>query len=445
MMKKLLCLLLCVVMMAALFVGCAPSDNQGSEANKTGGALKAGYGREDVTPDAKDSLPLAGLAARDSMGVKDPLYITCVAIQDEEGNTFLLYHCDFLKAYSVLLMCKRQVAKATGVPADNIVIANTHNHSAPALDNTTNALMEDYQKLCKNALVNAGKAAVEDLKPATMYTTSKKCEGMTYVRHYERPNGKYHGKGGSVNDLYVGYADPVDDNMELIKFVREGGKDILMMNWQGHPRGHSDSDTAFNPEGKFNKQFILSDVDIIRKTVEAELDCHFAYYLGASGNVNNASAIPEDRITKDYIEHGKALGQLAIDASKNFTKVEGGAIKKVSTKVTATMKNGSGTEDLAISAISIGNAAVFLIAPYEMFSVSALDLKEYSKFGLTYIVTCADNAYGYMPTSEVFDRVYENNDGTTVAYEMEATSYAQGTAEALVAGYKTLMDQLYTN
>ena len=104
--------------------------------------------------------------------------------------------------------------------------------------------------------------------------------------------------------------------MQLIKFTREGAKDIVLMNWQGHPRGHA---------GRKNN--ILSDVDQIRKVIEEKLDCDFAFFLGASGNVNNSSRIPEEQITKDYDEHGAALANAAAEAAKDFRRVEIGKVQ----------------------------------------------------------------------------------------------------------------------
>ena len=86
----------------------------------------------------------------------------------------------------------------------------------------------------------------------------------------------------------------------------------------------------------------------------------------------------------------------------------------------------------------LGNTIAFAIVPYEMFSESALALKEYSKFEQTFVVTCADSHYGYLPTEATFDPARYR----TEAYEVGATNYVQGTAEKLVEGYKSLFDQI---
>lgn len=432
-MRRILCLILCLFITSALFAGC--QKNEAAEPT-----LFVGYARADMTPEY--SMPLAGFGDnRPSTEVLDPLYITCIALKDGEGNTFLMYHCDFLGASSAFLFNERRVSRETGVPIDNIIVAATHNHSAPSIDASADQfpLVEDYADLCKDAMVQTAKDALMDLKPSKVYVTSKKCEKMTYVRHYERPNGTVHGQGGNPGELYKGYAAPVDDTMELIKFTREGGKDIILMNWQGHPRGHGGVDaTYYGQTREERKGFILSDVGVIRRNIEPALDCHFAYFLGASGNVNNSSAIQADQITKNYIEHGERLSQLAVEAAVSFVEVELGTLRRVSTKVNVTKKDGMTQDTIPASVFAIGKSVAFVIVPYEMFSQSSLAIKASSEFDSTFIVTCSEGGYGYMPAEETFDPARYR----TEAYEVGATHYMQGTAEAMVEGYKSLLSQL---
>jgi len=402
-MKKFIALLLSVIMLVTLFTGCEKNDNNDDSQKDTAttGSFEAGYARVDVTPDEKNSMNLAGHGyERLSTSVWDPLYVTCTAIKDEEGATFLLYHCDFLKAYGVLILSKKQISKETGVPVDNILISTTHTHSAPGLDDDDSPIIEDYGKEVKAAMIKAAVDSIADLKPAKMFVADKTCDNMNSIRSVGV-------KTDRKNEL--------DKTMELIKFVREGGKDIVLMNWQGHPRGHSEDMLA-----------ILSDVHAIRKCIEPALDCHFAFFLGASGNVNNSSDYTS------YVDHYKHLTDLAVEAAAEFKEVEGGPIKKVSAKVEAEFKTGGGIDSVNVAVIAIGKSIAFVIVPYEMFSSSAKEIKQHSTFDQTFIVTCADNHYGYLPTIGTADD----------EYEVRVTNYAKGTAEMLVEGYCDLLDKL---
>ena len=391
-MKRIFALLLCFVMTATIFAGCQKPE----ESQEPKGVFEAGYGRVDITPDPAHSYPLGGWGdGRPSREIWDDIYVTCTAMKDENGDIYLLYHCDFLKVHPALNMAKNQISKATGVPMNNIIVSTTHSHSSPDLGQK-GAIIEDYATIVKKAMVKAGEDAVADLKPAKIYTTEIVCEGFNAIR--------------TVCD------DDLDNTMELIKFTREGGKDIVMMNWQGHPIGQGADMTA-----------MICDVDIIRKNLESALDCNFVFFLGASGNVQN-----KNTTGGTYVDHYNALAAKAVEAAASFKEVTDGVIKKVTTKVTLETKNGSGTEEVSIYVVSVGNSLAFAIVPYEMFSNSALELKAYSKFDQTFIVTCAEGHIGYLPTLSTVENEYELN----------ATSYAKGSAEKLVDGYKTLFDQL---
>ena len=435
-MKKFLCLALCFAIAAVLFVGCTPEQtNQES-------TLAVGYARADVTPEY--SMPLAGYGDnRPSTGVLDPLYITCVAMQDGEGNTFLMYHCDFLGAPAELLYHERRVSKETGVPIENIITCGTHNHSAPSLDAPLSQfpLVEDYSDLCKDAMMQTAKEAIADLKTAKMYVSSIRCELMCYVRHYERESGIVDDSSGYTGShKYVGHPVPADDTMELIKFVREGGKDVVLMNWQGHPRGQSQFDAAyFGQTLTERKGFILSDVDIIRKNIEPALDCNFAFFLGASGNVGNSSWLQEERITANYIEHGEKLTEKAVEAAANFKEVKTGILRRETVKVDVIQKDGTTEDTIPASVFAIGNSVAFVIVPYEMFSVSALAIKESSQFDITFINTVAEGGYGYMPSEETFDPARYREE----AYEVGATHYQEGTAERMVNAFSSLLAKMH--
>ena len=143
-MKKILALILCALMISTLFVGCKPAEG-GPSGPK--GVFEAGYGRIDITPDPANSYPLGGWGdGRPSRVIWDDFYITCTALKDENGETFLLYHCDFLKVDTTLSMSKNQITKATGIPAENIIISTTHSHSAPDM-NQSGAIIDDYKKV----------------------------------------------------------------------------------------------------------------------------------------------------------------------------------------------------------------------------------------------------------------------------------------------------------
>jgi len=438
-MKKLFALILSAAIILAVFTGCGPqggtneSTAESTEAPKPH-VLQVGYGRVDVTP--RESLPLGGLANnvvggsvfdRMHTDVRNPLYATCVALTDENDYTVLLFHMDFLGADSVLMQTKLPVVKATGIPGKQIMITTTHNHSAPALT-ASSAAVEDYAEALGDWMAKAALDALADRKPAQTYVTSTKAENMNFVRHYNLSDGTVAGDnfGSFKNNTILSHYREVDDQMQLIKFTREGGKDVVLMNWQGHPTGHGDF-----------RYSILSCVDETRKVVEKELDCHFAYFLGASGNVNSSSRIKSEQIPTTgvyYEELYQKLGMVAKEASANFKQVKTSAIALLYQEYAGVdITDENNTRPIPLYAISFGEVA-FVTAPYEMFCESGQQIKTESPFEMTFVATCSNGSLSYIPTLPTFD--YNS-------YEVQMTRFVPGTAEKLVSEYISMLNQIH--
>lgn len=440
-MKKAISLFLCVVMILGAFSGCNSGQTPTENTNETtqpqlAHVLQVGYGRADVTP--RQSVPLSGLSnsvvggsTSDRMhkDVRNPLYATCIALTDETGNTVLVYHLDFLLSYaSSLTFVKIAIAKEFGINGNQIMITSTHNHSGPDVTSSL-AVMEDYREQLEDWMVEAARQAMADRKPAKMYITDVELEKMNFVRHYLMNDGTYVGDnfGSAAGKTYVKHVVDADNQMQLIKFTREGSKDIVLMNWQGHPTGHGDF-----------RYSILSCVDETRKVVEKEMDCHFAYFLGASGNVNSSSRIKGEQITTTgvyYEELYQKLGMEAVKAAANFKQVQTGSIRFLSYEYTAKDKtDAAATKLVPMYAFSFGEVA-FVTAAYEMFTENGMGIKEGSPYEMTFVATCSnEGAYlAYIPSEYAFG--YNS-------YEAQMSRVAPGTAEILEKEYIALLNRL---
>jgi len=427
--KKLLAILLCLVMLLPIFTGCneeeTPKETTGSH------SLQVGFGRVDISP--KESVPLKGhggnTAERMSQGVLDPLYATCVAFADEKDNTVLLYHIDLPGCYEdFYLFARSKVSKATGIPLGNIMMSATHMHSGPDTTRTDIPSIERYNDQLQEALVEAGKLAVADKKTAQMYTTRIYPENLNFVRHYKMSDGTVAGDqfGSFKNATIVDHMTKADNELQVIKFTREGSKDVVMVNWQGHPHRAAYGEHAY---------LATSDiVGVMRTELEKQMDCQFAYFTGASGNVNNNSKIESEQITKDYLEHGKALADHVVKAAADFKQSENGTVQIIGKNYAGTKADESGTLDLAIFAFSIGEVA-FVTAPYEMFDTNGREIKDGSPFETTFVVTCANFAHSYIPSAIAYE--YGGK------YEIGISKFQQGTAELLVKEYLSMLNQLY--
>ena len=274
------------------------------------------------------------------------------------------------------------------------------------------------------------KAAMEDRKPGKLSAAQAHPEGYNSVRHYVLSDGEVIGDNfGILGDReYAGHVEDADNQMQLVKITREGAKDIVLVNWQGHP----------HRAGGKDKLFITADlVGAMRDYVEKELDCNFAYFTGASGNVNSSSRIKTEMAAPDYLTHGQQLGQIAVDALKTCKPVDEGYVKMLHKTLSLTMKGGETKKDMQIFAFSIGDIG-FICAPYEMFNANGKSIKEQSKFETTFVVTCSNDNHSYMPSANAYK--YENS---STPYEVTACKYEPGTGEILVEEYGKLLNKIY--
>ena len=158
-MKRFLCLSLALLLAFGL-LACGGGKEEKTENAAWAGQFAAGYGKANVTPDwvvIMGGYTATGEATRKSTGVLNDLYITCVALTDESGNTALLYTYDSksIDTKSANTM-RAAISEATGVPVAQIYVSATHTHSAPNHDTTYLNFDESFVRLKEIILRRAG-------------------------------------------------------------------------------------------------------------------------------------------------------------------------------------------------------------------------------------------------------------------------------------------------
>ena len=427
--------------------------------------LQVGYSRTDITPD--DPVYLDENTLLDK--VKDPIYATCVAVHDGE-NTVLIYTIDTKNiGPEEAKQIRVKISAATKVPSGNIMISPTHNHSVPKLGTLKNKTGNlKWTTKVHNALITAGQEAVADLSDAKIYTATGKTTGMAFVRRYLLADGTYTGihNGNKSTAALVDYESDADDTVQVIRFVRDDKKDVLMANWQCHVA------TAIT----LHPNSITGDiVGLARDAAESrDDDVLFALYIGASGNINLNAKVPGTQVYTNYLQVGNALGRVIIETCKDMERVHAGKIS-VSSKtlkvevrkddaetvkkakefadltegtpeyqglldkygfnskyeVSAILKrdNGAQSDNFYIAALSFGDLG-FVSVPYEMFDTNGMQVKEGSPFKMTFVLTNADGWAAYIPSAEAIPHG---------GYEVYTTKYVFGTAEQMVDELLTML------
>jgi len=99
-----------------------------------------GFGRAELSPKGysakRADYPATDGVERMSQGILDPIYFTCVAITDAQGNTALICTTDQLGTMLAEVNSLRsKVNEAYGIPKENLVVSATHTHSSPMSGN----------------------------------------------------------------------------------------------------------------------------------------------------------------------------------------------------------------------------------------------------------------------------------------------------------------------
>ena len=421
-MKRIVTFLLALTMALSL-CACAPKQEQTPVAE----GLKVGYGKVNVSPTM--SLPLEGYQGSDaaefrwSTTVEMPFYAICVAFTDAKDNTVLLITVDMLNAYMADGM-RDGVSGRTGVPKENIMFHCTHNHSGMSVRYKDPAV-STYLNELTNGVITAAENAMRDRKPAQMFSTFARPERVNSVRHYLLADGSYQSYAvGSVPKAnLIGHYSVADNLLQVLKFTREGGKDVVMVNWQGHPPGTDPKTIATS-----------NYPGVLRNYLEVNMNCDAVFFLGGSGNLNNSSQIPGEIDHSSYQELGETLAKAAMEAAANFAPMQTQNIIIKENVMGLTNKNG-GVQKVWLYAISIGDFAL-VTAPFEIFDNNAMAVREASSYPMTFYLSCTNGSNGYLPTPPSFD--------WAITYESRTTSFPKGTAELVQAELSGMLAELFT-
>ena len=386
-----------------------------------GTRFQVGFGRIDITPNPDVDIVMGGYNNQVSVGTLTPLLASCVALTDPQGNTLLLYTLDLVDLHKEPVnVLRKKLTALTGIPGENITISCTHTHSAPNKSWLINAV---------DQLVEAGLEALADRVPATMELGSHEVPQMNWTRHYLMNDGSMAGDNYGNNKVgYKAYTSTADKTMRLIRFQREGKKDVLMINWQVHPKLTSTNDT---PEGRATRMMFSSDfIGYAREYVEDKKDLLFAYYSGASGNVNPFSKLDSEKdvVSKDGKVYGLQFADHVIAALENLESAKTGKIAARTAPL--------GDSEFELHAYCVGDELGFATAPVEIFHETGTQIREGSPYKMTFVLTSANGRNTYIPISEAWDYTSNNEQ---IPYEVRICRYPRGTAEILA---KDLCDML---
>lgn len=434
--------------------------------------LRVGFGRAVITPTEPVHLSGGSDPKRISNNILDDMTVTCIAITDASDRTVILMTEDMQHVTaSFAAPAIEGIAEVTGIPVDDIILCATHTHSVPT-QNLKFPGVEAFYPIYKEGFKKAALQAMADRTPARLLTGVTHADGYVFPRHYVLDDGSLMGSAYGVQSdkRIVRHTYQGDTTIQLIRFEREDKKDILLMNLGVH--------ATFN--GNSAKLDVSADFPSpLRAYVEANSDCHVAYFLGAGGDQTPQSRFKRIAHGLDYIGYGQKLGSIVLEALQFMQPAKSDNLQ-LKRMIHVGQSNRSGlerledaekvtdvfitegvkaatpiakelgfasiyearaiygrsklpeTQDVELAVMTVGEVS-FVFGSFEMFSDTGRYIREHSPFITTFIATQAINTHSYIPSDIAFE---------IGCYEAYASQFRQGTAREIADAYLTALREM---
>ncbi len=395
------------------------------------GKLAAGISKVDITPSKKVYLTGYILRDRPCEGVHDHLYAKAVVLKDldtEDATAIISADLLGLSKESVDRI-RNEASQKTGIKPQNMIIACTHTHSAPATVNLRKLgeVDADYLKNVEDKIVNIILDAYKNLQEAKISAGRSEVRGIGYNREK---------RGG-----------PVDEELGVIRIDNKQDEILaLLLNYTCHP-------VVLGPRN------LLVSADYpgaVARLVEETTGSCCIYTTGADGDIDPIINLKKwgEGTFRDAEEIGKKIGLQALKVSeklkgssdvklkslsktlrlpvkspptleeaekelernrKELEKLKSAGVEDTirrteaifewSKEVLERIKDGTFPSEMPVEITMIGINDVLLVGvPGELFVEIGLKVKKASPFTYTYIIGYGNGELGYFPTTEAIKR-----------------------------------------
>jgi len=410
-------ILLCAVATAAL------AADQGS--------LRVGVIRVDITPASDAALPMSGYAGRTEgfKAIHDPLHLRTIVVDDGKNQTALI-SCEVIGFSNALWDdITRNLAAATGIPRENILLAAVHTHAAPSLGTYEGKLTEKqvaYVEKLKKAIVDSVLDAKKNLQPAKVGFGT----GHANVNMNRRARDDQGGWMLGNNPEGVS-----DKTVAVIRFDSLAGEPIAIV-------------TNYGVHGTVLGQGNLQISSDLPGATARFVEQHFGdkivapWTSGTSGDQDPIYRTGTD--FRNVAALGRILGEEVIQVADSIKTSPRARVRAMQSVVTCPGKRtvqapGPGREykwedadpvSIRLSLLVINDIAITGVSG-EVLTNIGLRLKKESPFTRTIMVTHCNGSSGYLPD----DAAYEQ-----VSYEITTTRVKPGCAEnAIIDGFLKML------
>ncbi|MDF1811896.1 MAG: neutral/alkaline non-lysosomal ceramidase N-terminal domain-containing protein [Verrucomicrobiales bacterium] len=409
--------------------------------------LEAGAAIVEITPQEWPVVTRGSFNPKPKESAHDPLHARALAFRNGAGKAVICV-ADVIITEPASGTIRQAAAAATGWPVENILLAGTHTHSAPAPYGEASAPAEvAFRKRAADGIVEAISKAIKNLEPARVGFGSDKVPDEVFNRRWYleegtmpvNPFGGYDTVKMNPNRSHITKpAGPTDPEVAVVSVQTARGRPLALLgNYSLHYVGAvPGAQVSADYFGEFAKivpfriagrtppeKFvgILSngtsgDINNIDFTGKRAPRAPFEQIQIVAGKVADAAwratreidyakdapvKMTQRSVTLKYrkpdenlIEQSRAILKMSPDEMKEakLSKLAGHYALR-----TLSAADQPDTVDVTIQALRIGDQAIVSL-PFETLVEIGLELKEKSPFPHTFTIELANGAFGYLPT-----------------------------------------------
>jgi hypothetical protein len=421
-------------------------------------AQKAGFAEIDITPPVGVE-KIGWLKVIVSDHVLDRLYARA-AVLECDGRRVGFIQMDTLFAPADLVAeVRRRVEADTGFPGGSVMVAATHNHAGPAVDNVGVVRCDaPYVEALTGKLAAVFATAVERLAPAEVGFDRAFEFDVPHNRRLILRDGTARTHGTFEDPQALCFEGPIDPEVAVLAVRDAGGTGLLgaLVNFACHPAHHG-------PDGALSAGY----PGVLAAEMKSR-GCPVTMFLqGAAGNIHSADPA-RGGVDMQMAPIGKALARDVVAALANMQfsrKVRlGWAARTVQLpfralspeQIRGTARGAQrfvdpalydrtipaeverirrmGTQPAEVQVLFVNDVA-FVAVGAEYFVEFGLRIKQRAWPVRALVVSCAKGRLGYVPTREAFGRGgYETTFGPSSCLGPDAGDLLADTAVELIRG-----------
>ncbi len=390
--------------------------------------------RMDITPSGPVWMD-GMIRSHPSTGVHDPIYAKALALANSSRpeECFVLVSLDVCVLRTEDALEIRLTASGkTGIPAGNIILAATHNHSGPALAGILNPTAEEYLSGLKPRVSDLIAHTVRGLAPAAAGWAAGAEKTISHYRRLMADDGHVVMNWEPfAPEHIIGPLGKIDPEVLALRVTAAGEPAepiALLFNHAGHPNVLSGDNYLISGDYPGLAEKILQekcggvalflngaqgsvDIDGLKDRDDAGLQRVASALAGAVRTLSDKIKPSDLKVmgaNHSFNVPARKITDEEMDWAAGILKQTGGAIQAMADGVGDDYKARLFTslrqiqdQDIAIeqTCVAVGDAALITF-PGELFTEIGMRIKSKSPFRHTAIVGLANGYTGYIPTAK---------------------------------------------